>query len=34
VLVGGGDVEETRRFVAEQRALWGKVIKAASVPQQ
>jgi tripartite-type tricarboxylate transporter receptor subunit TctC len=34
VLVGGGDLEETRRFVAEQRALWGKVIKAAGVPQQ
>src|SRR5262245_29112666 len=34
VLVGGGDTEETRRFVAEQRALWGKVIKAAAVPQQ
>jgi tripartite-type tricarboxylate transporter receptor subunit TctC len=34
VLVGGGDTEETRRFVAEQRALWGKVIKAAGVPQQ
>jgi tripartite-type tricarboxylate transporter receptor subunit TctC len=34
VLVGGGDAEETRRFVAEQRALWGKVIKAAGVPQQ
>jgi tripartite-type tricarboxylate transporter receptor subunit TctC len=34
VLVGGGGVEETRRFVAEQRALWGKVIKAAGVPQQ
>jgi tripartite-type tricarboxylate transporter receptor subunit TctC len=34
VLVGGGDVGETRKFVADQRALWGKVIKAAGVPQQ
>jgi tripartite-type tricarboxylate transporter receptor subunit TctC len=34
VLVGGGDVSATRRFVEEERALWGKVIKAAGVPQQ
>jgi tripartite-type tricarboxylate transporter receptor subunit TctC len=34
VLVGGGDEAQTRRFVEEQRTLWGKVIKAASVPQQ
>jgi tripartite-type tricarboxylate transporter receptor subunit TctC len=34
VLVGGGDAAQTRRFVEEQRALWGKVIQAASVPQQ
>ena len=34
VLVGGGDADQTRKFVEEQRALWGKVIKAASVPQQ
>jgi len=32
--VGGGDADQTRKFVEEQRALWGKVIKAASVPQQ
>jgi tripartite-type tricarboxylate transporter receptor subunit TctC len=34
VLVGGGDAGQTRQFVAEQRALWGKVIAAAGVPQQ
>ncbi len=34
VLVGGGDAAHTRRFVEQQRALWGKVIKAAGVPQQ
>ena len=34
VPVGGGDEAQTRRFVEEQRTLWGKVIKAASVPQQ
>jgi tripartite-type tricarboxylate transporter receptor subunit TctC len=34
VLVGGGDAAQTRKFVEEQRALWGKVIQAASVPQQ
>ena len=34
VLVGGGDATQTRKFVEEQRALWGKVIQAASVPQQ
>ena len=34
VLVGGGDAAQTRKFVAEQRRLWGKVIKAAGVPQQ
>jgi tripartite-type tricarboxylate transporter receptor subunit TctC len=34
VLVGGGDAGETRQFVERQRALWGKVIKAAGVPQQ
>jgi hypothetical protein len=34
VLVGGGDAAQTRKFVEEQRALWGKVIEAASVPQQ
>ena len=34
VLVGGGDAAETRKFVEDQRALWGKVIQAAGVPQQ
>jgi tripartite-type tricarboxylate transporter receptor subunit TctC len=34
VLVGGGDVAATRKFVADQRQLWGKVIKAAGVPMQ
>jgi tripartite-type tricarboxylate transporter receptor subunit TctC len=34
VLVGGGDAVQTRKFVEEQRALWGRVIEAASVPQQ
>ena len=34
VLVGGGDVAATRKFVADQRQLWGKVIQAAGVPQQ
>jgi tripartite-type tricarboxylate transporter receptor subunit TctC len=34
VLVGGGDAAQTRKFVAQQRALWGRVIKAAGVPQQ
>jgi tripartite-type tricarboxylate transporter receptor subunit TctC len=34
VLVGGGDAAQTRKFVEEQRRLWGKVIKAAGVPQQ
>jgi len=34
VLVGGGDAAQTRKFVEEQRALWGRVIEAASVPQQ
>jgi hypothetical protein len=32
--VGGGDATQTRKFVQEQRALWGEVIQAASVPQQ
>ncbi len=34
MLVGGGDAAETRRFVAEQRRLWGEVIRSAGVPQQ
>jgi tripartite-type tricarboxylate transporter receptor subunit TctC len=34
VLVGGGDVATTRKFVEDQRQLWGKVIQAAGVPQQ
>jgi tripartite-type tricarboxylate transporter receptor subunit TctC len=34
VLVGGGDAGQTRKFVEDQRALWGKVIQAAGVPQQ
>jgi tripartite-type tricarboxylate transporter receptor subunit TctC len=34
VLVGGGGVPETRKFVEDQRTLWGKVIQAAGVPQQ
>ncbi len=34
VLVGGGDAAQTKTFVEEQRRLWGKVIKAAGVPQQ
>jgi tripartite-type tricarboxylate transporter receptor subunit TctC len=34
VLVGGGDAAATRKFVADQRQLWGKVIKAAGVPMQ
>jgi tripartite-type tricarboxylate transporter receptor subunit TctC len=34
MLVGGGDAAQTRKFVADQRALWGKVIAAAGVPQQ
>ena len=34
VLIGGGDVAATRKFVEDQRQLWGKVIQAAGVPQQ
>jgi tripartite-type tricarboxylate transporter receptor subunit TctC len=34
VLVGGGDAAQTRKFVEDQRALWGRVIQAAGVPQQ
>jgi tripartite-type tricarboxylate transporter receptor subunit TctC len=34
LLVGGGDVAMTRTFVADQRQLWGAVIKAAGVPMQ
>jgi tripartite-type tricarboxylate transporter receptor subunit TctC len=34
VLVGGGDAAATRKFAADQRQLWGKVIKAAGVPMQ
>jgi tripartite-type tricarboxylate transporter receptor subunit TctC len=34
VLVGGGDAAQTRKFVEDQRRLWGNVIKAAGVPQQ
>ena len=34
VLVGGGDAAATRKFVADQRQLWGKVIQAAGVPMQ
>jgi tripartite-type tricarboxylate transporter receptor subunit TctC len=34
VLVGGGDAAATRKFVEDQRQLWGKVIKAAGVPMQ
>jgi tripartite-type tricarboxylate transporter receptor subunit TctC len=34
VLVAGGDAAATRTFVEEQRALWGKVIRAAGLPQQ
>jgi tripartite-type tricarboxylate transporter receptor subunit TctC len=34
VLIGGGDTATTRKFVEDQRQLWGKVIKAAGVPMQ
>ncbi|SRR6266545_4463521 len=34
VLVGGGDAAATRKFVEDQRRLWGRVIEAAGVPQQ
>jgi tripartite-type tricarboxylate transporter receptor subunit TctC len=34
VLVGGGDAAATRKFVEDQRQLWGKVIQAAGVPMQ
>jgi tripartite-type tricarboxylate transporter receptor subunit TctC len=34
VLVGGGDTAATRKFIDDQRQLWGKVIKAADVPMQ
>jgi tripartite-type tricarboxylate transporter receptor subunit TctC len=34
VLVGGGDAAATRKFVADQRKMWGEVIRAAGVPQQ
>ena len=34
VLVGGGDAAQTRKFIEDQRALWGKAIQAAGVPQQ
>jgi len=34
LLVGGGDVAATRRFVENERALWGRVIQAAGVPMQ
>jgi tripartite-type tricarboxylate transporter receptor subunit TctC len=34
VLVGGGDAAATRKFVEDQRQLWGKVIQAAGVPLQ
>jgi tripartite-type tricarboxylate transporter receptor subunit TctC len=33
-LVGGGDAAATRKFVEDQRQLWGKVIQAAGVPMQ
>jgi tripartite-type tricarboxylate transporter receptor subunit TctC len=34
VLVGGGDAAATRKFVEDQRQVWGKVIQAAGVPMQ
>jgi tripartite-type tricarboxylate transporter receptor subunit TctC len=34
VLAGGGDTAATRKFIEDQRQLWGKVIKAAGVPMQ
>jgi tripartite-type tricarboxylate transporter receptor subunit TctC len=34
VLAGGGDVAATRKFVENERAMWGKVIQAAGVPMQ
>jgi tripartite-type tricarboxylate transporter receptor subunit TctC len=34
VLAGGGDVSATRKFVENERAMWGKVIQAAGVPMQ
>ncbi len=34
VLVGGGGVAETKRFVEDQRQLWGKVIRSAGLPQE
>ena len=34
VLVGGGDVAATRKFVENERQMWGKVIQAAGVPMQ
>jgi tripartite-type tricarboxylate transporter receptor subunit TctC len=34
VLVGGGDVAATRKFVEDERQMWGKVIQAAGVPMQ
>ncbi|HEY7664938.1 MAG TPA: tripartite tricarboxylate transporter substrate binding protein [Xanthobacteraceae bacterium] len=33
VLIGGGDLSATRKFVEQERTLWGHVIKAAGVPQ-
>jgi tripartite-type tricarboxylate transporter receptor subunit TctC len=34
ILVGGGDTAKTRKFISDQRQLWGRVIKAAGLPMQ
>jgi len=34
LLMGGGSAEETKKFVENERRMWGKVIQAAGVPQQ
>jgi tripartite-type tricarboxylate transporter receptor subunit TctC len=34
VLAGGGGVAETKRFVEDQRQLWGRVIRNAGLPQE
>jgi len=32
--VSGGNLDRTRTFIAHERDLWGKVIRAAGVPLQ
>jgi len=33
-IIAGGSLAETKKFIENERELWGKVIRTAGVPQQ